>query len=116
METIKITERDLQCLEDLGVKRRPDCLASFSVNEKREIWMYVTRGRTKEEKRKCVLGQCPVVERIAELYLLKRSVGGRILLKANGLVYREFGRGSDKKFADIEFDGSRTPEIVRRQK
>ena len=29
--------------------------------------MYVTRGWTKPEKRKYVLGECPVVERIAEV-------------------------------------------------
>jgi hypothetical protein len=37
------------------------------MEEKREIWMYVTRGWTKPEKRKYVLGECPVVERIAEV-------------------------------------------------
>jgi len=51
METIRLTERDFQTLEKLRVKRRKDCLAAFSVNEHREIWLYITRGWTKEEKR-----------------------------------------------------------------
>ena len=104
METISITERDLQTLERLRLKRRRDCLASFSVNEKQEIWMYVTRGWTKESKRKYVAGQCPVVERIAELYLSVRPEGGRIFLRRDGLFHREFGVGLDVQFANIEFE------------
>jgi hypothetical protein len=37
------------------------------MEEKREIWMYVTRGIGQSEKGKYVLGECPVVERIAEV-------------------------------------------------
>jgi hypothetical protein len=104
MRIVRITQRDLRALKKLRLKRRSDCVASFSVNEKREIWMYVTHGWTKEDKRKYVLGQCPAVEQIAELYLSDRPEGGRILLKRNGLFYRPFGRGSDVQFAEIEFE------------
>ena len=104
MKVIKITRRDLRLLMQLTVKRRSDCVASFSVNEKHEIWMYVTRGWTKEEKRKYVLGQCPVVERIAEVYLAERPEGGRIFLKRNGLIYRPFGKGSDVPFTGVQFE------------
>lgn len=105
METIRITKDDLRTLEKLRLKRRFDCIASFSVNEKREIWMYVTRGWTKVEMRRFIKGQCPVVERIVELYLLGRPEGGRIFLKRSGLFYREFGVGSDVLFANTEFPG-----------
>lgn len=67
--------------------------------------MYVTRGWTKEAKRKYVLGECPAVEQIAELYLLDRPEGGRILLKTTGLFYKPFGKGSDVRFAEVEFEG-----------
>ena len=103
MPRIKITYCDLQSLIQLTVKRRLDCVASFSVNEKREIWMYATRGWTKEKQREYVSSH-PVVERIAEVYLEERPEGGRILLKSNGLFYRPLGKGFDVKFADVEFE------------
>lgn len=99
METITITERDLRTLERLRVKRRSDCLAAFSVNEKREVWMYATRGWTKLEQREYV--ECPAVERIAEVYLSVRPPGGRVFLKREGLFDREFGVGSDRQFANV---------------
>ena len=104
MRIVRITRRDYRTLKKLTQKRRSDCVAAFSVNEKREIWMYVTRGWTKEAKRKYVLGGCPVVEQIAELYLADRPEGGRILLKRSGLFYKPFGKGSDVRFADVEFE------------
>jgi hypothetical protein len=104
MQVFRITRRDLQKLKRLTLKRRGDCVASFSVNEKREIWMYVTRGWTKEEKRKYVLGQCPVVEQIAELYLSERPGGGRILVKRKGVFYRPLGKGLDIQLAEVEFE------------
>jgi hypothetical protein len=99
METITITERDLRTLERLRVKRRSDCLAAFSVNEKREIWMYATRGWTKLEQREYV--ECPAVERIAEVYLSMRPQGGRVFLRREGLFDREFGVGFDHQFANV---------------
>jgi hypothetical protein len=106
MQIVRITKRDLRTLKKLSLRRRGDCLASFSVNEKGEIWMYVTRGWTKEEKRKYVVGQCLVVERIAQLYLSERPEGGRIMLRTNGLFYKPFGKGSDVQFAEIESEES----------
>jgi hypothetical protein len=100
METITITERDLRYLERKIVKRRSDCLASFSVNENREIWMYATRGWTKLGQREYV--DCPVIEQIAELYLSFRPEGGRIFLRRDGLFDREFGVGSDWRFANVQ--------------
>src|SRR5260221_3128558 len=99
METITITERDLRTLESLRVKRRSDCLAAFSVNEKREIWIYATRGWTKLEQREYV--ECPAVELIAEVYLSIRPPGGRVFLRREGLFDREFGVGSDRQFANV---------------
>ena len=107
MPVIKITRHDLRSLKRLTIKRRSDCVASFSVNEKREIWMYVTHGWTKEEKRKYVLGECPVVERIAEVYLAERPEGGRIFLKKKGLFYKPCGKGSDVPFAGVQFENRR---------
>ena len=104
METITITERDLRYLERKRVKRRSDCLASFSVNENREIWMCATRGWTKLEQREYV--DCPVIVQIAELYLSLRFQGGRIFLRRDGLFDREFGVGSDWRFADVQLPPS----------
>jgi hypothetical protein len=101
MPTIKLTSLDLAELQKLTRKRRWDCVASFSVNERGEVWMFVTRGWTKEHKRKYVLGECPAVEQIAEALLSVRPEGGRILLKSDGAYYR-LAVGADVLFAQVE--------------
>jgi hypothetical protein len=100
METITINERDLRYLERKRVKRRSDCLASFSVNPDGEIWMCATRGWTKLEQREYV--DCPVIERIAELYLSFRPEGGRIFLRRDGLFDRELGVRFGWRFANVQ--------------
>lgn len=104
MKIIRISQRDFEFLKKMELKHRRDCLACFSVNENREIWVYVTRGWTKPEKRKYVPGQCRIVDQIVEEYLSVRPSGGRILLKRNGLFYRELGVGFDTRFAEVEFE------------
>jgi hypothetical protein len=101
MRTIKLTGRDLVTLQKLTRKDRWDCLAIFSVNAKRDVWIYVTRGWTREEKRKYVLGRCPVIEEIAEELLSVRPEGGRILLRGDGAFYR-LAVGNDVLFAMVE--------------
>ncbi len=106
METVTVTRRDLLTLKKLGLKPRRDCLASFSVNENGEILMYVTRGYTKEEKRKYLSVQCLVVGKIAGLYLSERPEGGRFFLKRyveGGEACYRLAVGSDVTFAQIEF-------------
>jgi len=88
IETIELTLNDLFQLERLTLKRRADCWASFSVNAMNDIWIFVTRGWTEEKKRKYIQGQCRAIERIAELYLLERFEGGRVLLTSEGAKYR----------------------------
>ena len=104
MRKFLLTQRDIDCLKKIGLKRRGDCFASFSVNANHEIWVYVTRSWTKEEKRRYVSGQCPIIEQIAEEYLLARPEGGRVLVKRDGLFYR-LRVGIDIPFAEVEFAG-----------
>ena len=87
LPVIEPTLADLSLLDQLTLKRRGDCWASFSVNEKFEIWIFITRSWTPKEKRKYIRGECPVVERIAKVLLSVRREGGRVLLTSEGAKY-----------------------------
>lgn len=88
METIELALGDLFQLERLPLKRRADCWVSFSVNGKNDVWNYITRGWTKEEKRNYIQGKCRVIDRIVELYLSERFGGGRVFLTSEGAKFR----------------------------
>ncbi len=111
MGTIELTLDDLFQLERLTLKRRADCWASFSVNAGNDIWNFVTRGWTKEEKRNYIQGQCRVIERIAELYLSERFKGGRVLLTSEGAKYRTNApKATRGQREDVPFAQFKLPE------
>jgi hypothetical protein len=88
IETIELALDDLFQFERLPLKRRADCWVSFSVNGMNDVWNFITRGWTKEEKRNYIQGKCRVIDRIVELYLSERFGGGRVLLTSEGAKYR----------------------------
>lgn len=88
MAAIELTLDDLFQLGRLTLKRRAHCWASFSVNAVNDTWIFITRGRTIEEKRNYMQGKCRVIEAIAEIYLSERFEGGRVLPAIEGAKYR----------------------------
>ncbi len=111
METIELTLDDLFQLERLPLKRRADCWISFSVNAGNDIWNFVTRGWTKEEKRNYIQGQCRVIERIAELFQLERFGGGRVFLTSEGAKFRTNApKATRSQREDIPFARFKLPE------
>jgi hypothetical protein len=88
IETIELTRDDLFQLDRLPLKRRADCWISFSVNGKNDVWNFITRGWTEEQKRNYIQGKCRVIVRIVKIYLSERLGGGRVFLDSEGAKFR----------------------------
>lgn len=111
METIVVTLVDLFQLDRLPLKRRADCWISFSVNGVNDVWNFITRGWTEEEKRNYIQGKCRVIDRIVELYLSERFGGGRVFLTSEGAKFRTNApRATRSQRKDVPFARFKLPE------
>ena len=111
METIEVTLPDLFQLERLPLKRRADCWVSFSVNGRKDVWNFITRGWTKEENRDYIQGKCRVIDRIVELYLSERFEGGRVLVTSEGAKFRTNARKATRgQRRDVPFARFKLPD------
>jgi hypothetical protein len=77
---LTLTRAEFDHLKSLQLKKRWDWPAVFSVNNQRDIWPFVTRGWTPEQKREPMRGLSRVIDEVAERYLNERSDGGRFFI------------------------------------
>jgi hypothetical protein len=79
-QVLTITRAEFDHLKALQLKKRWDWPAVFSVNNRCDIWPFVTRGWTPEQEREPVRGLSRVVDEVAERYLSERCDGGRFFV------------------------------------
>lgn len=87
-QVLTITRAEFDYLKALQIRKRWDWTAVFSVNNRRDIWPFVTHGWTPEQEREQVRGLSRVVDEVAERYLSERVDGGRFFIDDRHAFYK----------------------------
>ena len=88
MRTTTISVEDFELFRDIQIRSRWGWPASFSCNMHREVWPFAGFGPTPQGKRQYPIGSIPLLDRIVEVVLSRRSDGGRFFLDDRGVFIR----------------------------
>ena len=87
---IEITRNEFQEFRELQRRHRWDWPAAFSTNRQSEIWAYITNGHTPFELReKNLRNVSPMLDIIANKYLMARPEVGRFFIDERGAFYKD---------------------------
>jgi len=89
IEHLKVTRAEFQTFKELQKRRRWDWPATFSANRYRHIWAFVTNGYTPFDLREDLRGVSPLLDRIANKYLMARPDMGRFFISDAGAFFKD---------------------------
>jgi hypothetical protein len=85
---LRIRPEEFDQLHICQIRRRSDCHAAFTVLGKDSIWPGARWDETPVEERINVRGWFPLLDKIADEFLLWWPQGGRIFVSRAGVYYR----------------------------
>ena len=88
MRYIPISRDEFEEFRNLQVKNRWDWPASFSCNQKNEVWPWIGFGYSAEEDRIHLEGKVRLLDQIVEIVLQERWLGGRFFICEKGVYLR----------------------------
>jgi hypothetical protein len=111
---VRISPDDLEQLRLCQIRPRGDCLAAFTVRGPGTIWPVASWDETPVEERVNVRGWFPLLDQIADEFLIWRPQGGCFLVSREGVTYRnEESDVSGVLF--LQFDVNRLMAVPPRQ-
>jgi hypothetical protein len=85
---LRIQPEDLEQLRQCQARTRSDCHAAFTVRGKDTIWPSVEWVQAQSQQRVNVRGWFPLLDKIADEFLIWRPQGGCFFLTHEGARYR----------------------------
>ena len=85
MERIRLTPEEFIEFRDVQIRPRADWPATFSRNYMGDVWPWSPYSPTREQDRRYLQGQIPLLDEVVAIVLRKRSEGGRFFLDEDGV-------------------------------
>jgi len=90
-----------------------DCHAAFTVKSKGQIWPFAGSVEPAVEERVNVRGWMPLLDKMADEFLIFRPKGGRFFVTREGASYPA-GQGSDRRVLFLELEVNRLTVVPPR--
>jgi hypothetical protein len=85
VKRVRLRWEELEEFQDVQINPRADWLATFSCNNCRELWPYVTPGVTLECQREYLQRKLPRLSEIVKIILEERPGGGHFFIDRRGV-------------------------------
>ena len=85
---LRVLPEELNQLHICQVRRRGDGHAAFTVKGKHQIWPLASWGDTPSEEKINVRGWFPLLDKIADEFLIWRTQGGCFFVGRDSAIYR----------------------------
>jgi hypothetical protein len=85
---LRVLPEELEQLRQCQAKPRTDCHAAFTVHGRETIWPLAHWGKTPAEQPLNVRGWFPLLDKIADEFLIWRPHGGPVFVTHEGVRYR----------------------------
>jgi hypothetical protein len=85
---LRVHSEELDQLHICQARRRSDSLAAFTVKGKQQIWPVASWGKIPAEEKINVWGWFPLLDKIADEFLIWRPQGGCIFVSRDSAFYR----------------------------
>ena len=85
---LRVQPEELEQLRQCQTGPRPDCHAAFTVGGRDSIWPVVEWGQPHAQQRVNVRGWFPLLDKIADEFLIWRPQGGAFFITHEGVRYR----------------------------
>jgi hypothetical protein len=85
---LQVQPEELEQLRQCQARPRPDCHAAFTVDGGHSIWPVVEWGQPQGQQRVNVRGWFPLLDKIADEFLIWRPQGGAFFVTQEGARYR----------------------------
>ncbi|HEY4379456.1 MAG TPA: hypothetical protein VGN01_03860 [Acidobacteriaceae bacterium] len=85
---LRVHPEELEQLHICQVRRRTDCMAAFTVKGKQQIWPVASWGEIPVEEKINVRSWFPLLDKIADEFLIWRPQGGCFFVDRDRVYYR----------------------------
>lgn len=85
---VRVHPEELEELRQCQMRPRGDCQAAFTVRGRDTIWPLVEWGQTQPQQLVNVRGWFPLLDKIADEFLIWRPQGGPVFVTHEGARYR----------------------------